>query len=285
MIFVNEKFEIRQADMNDMKKMLEWAGSEGWNPGLNDDVPFFACDPKGFFVGELGGETISGISAVSYGEAYGFIGFYIVVPGHRGKGFGYATWKYGMERLKTKNIGLDGVVAQQENYRKSGFVFRHRNIRFRGLSEKSHTSACNIVETGCINLDELVKYDSAIFGAERYGFLKEWVNMKDSKSFFCTENGSVKGYISIRRCFNGYKIGPLFADSREIAESLMKTSLNCIPENSEYFFDMPDINTHKDFFVRKYSLTPVFETARMYTGDHPVMDVSRCFGVTTFELG
>jgi len=32
-------------------------------------------------------------------------------------------------------------------------------------------------------------------------------------------------------------------------------------------------------------LKPVFETARMYTGPDPAIDLAKLFGVTTFELG
>jgi hypothetical protein len=32
-------------------------------------------------------------------------------------------------------------------------------------------------------------------------------------------------------------------------------------------------------------LSPVFETARMYTGPIPSLQIARVFGVTTFELG
>jgi len=37
--------------------------------------------------------------------------------------------------------------------------------------------------------------------------------------------------------------------------------------------------------ARGLGLTPVFETARMYTGAIPPLRLERVFGVTTFELG
>ena len=36
---------------------------------------------------------------------------------------------------------------------------------------------------------------------------------------------------------------------------------------------------------QRYGLSPVFETARMYSGTFPDIDVGKIFGVTTFELG
>ena len=37
--------------------------------------------------------------------------------------------------------------------------------------------------------------------------------------------------------------------------------------------------------IHQLGLTPVFETARMYTGPNPAIDLTKVFGVTTFELG
>ena len=71
---------------------VEWAGREGWNPGLHDAPSFYATDPKGFFVGLLGDEPISCISAVAYDQSFAFLGFYIVKPEHRGKGYGQKIW-------------------------------------------------------------------------------------------------------------------------------------------------------------------------------------------------
>jgi hypothetical protein len=32
-------------------------------------------------------------------------------------------------------------------------------------------------------------------------------------------------------------------------------------------------------------MQPCFETARMYTGTAPALDLARTYGITTFELG
>ena len=111
---------------------IELAAAEGWNPGLNDADCFFAADADGFLVGELAGRGVGCISAVSYAGTFGFIGLYIVRPEFRGRGYGMRLWQAGMERLQGHNVGLDGVVARQANYAKSGFRLAHRNVRYRG---------------------------------------------------------------------------------------------------------------------------------------------------------
>ena len=46
-----------------------------------------------------------------------FLGFYIVKPELRGQGHGLRLWQAGMARLDDRVVGLDGVIAQQENYK------------------------------------------------------------------------------------------------------------------------------------------------------------------------
>ena len=48
---------------------------------------------------------------------------------------------------------------------------------------------------------------------------------------------------------------------------------------------MPEANPGAKSFLAALSLTPVFETARMYTGPDPAIELSKLFGVTTLELG
>ena len=111
---------------------IDWAAAEGWNPGLHDGDSFFPTDPEGFLIAHLGDEPAGMVSAVRYGRGFGFLGFYLVRPQHRGLGHGLALWQAAVAHLAGRVIGLDGVVAQQDNYRKSGFVLAWNNVRWQG---------------------------------------------------------------------------------------------------------------------------------------------------------
>lgn len=125
-------FQVRVMSRKDLDTAIEWAAKEGWNPGLYDADAFYATDPRGFFMGFLNDHPISSISAVSYKGKLGFLGLYITKPEYRGMGFGIKVWNKAMKYLRDQNIGLDGVVNQQENYKKSGFRLAYRNIRYKG---------------------------------------------------------------------------------------------------------------------------------------------------------
>lgn len=73
------------------------------------------------------------ISAVAYNSSFRFLGFYIVKPVYRKQGYyGFKLWQQTLHHLEHHVIGLDGVIEQQENYRKSGFKLYYRTIRFVG---------------------------------------------------------------------------------------------------------------------------------------------------------
>lgn len=264
---------------------VSWAAAEGWNPGPNDAECFYAVDPNGFFIGKLDGEPIGCISAVKYEGKFGFLGLYIIKQEHRGKGYGIALWNKAIEYLAGCNAGLDGVVAQQENYKKSGFVLAHRNIRYE-LKEKPQaiTSNDNIVDADAISFDELARYDKKHFLFARDMFLHKWVGQANAKCNIYLEEGSIRGYGVIRQCGSGYKIGPLFADTADIAEALFLSLLKTTSEGS-VFLDVPEVNHEVVSLAEKYRMSKVFETARMYTEVDQGLPIKNIFGITTFELG
>jgi len=88
----------------------------------------------------------------------------------------------------------------------------------------------------------------------------------------------------IRPCRKGRKIGPLVADDRATAEVVL-SALLASAGGGETFLDVPSINRDAVALAQDLGLTPVFETARMYTGAIPPLRLERVFGVTTFELG
>jgi len=205
---------------SDLDLTISWAATEGWNPGLHDRDTFYNTDPQGFFMGFLDDKPISCISAVSYGKDFGFIGLYIVHSDHRNKGYGIKIWDKAIDYLKNKNIGLDGVVAQQENYKKSGFKLAYRNIRYEGLGGGKKTKSEKLVKLSTVPFEQVIAYDEKLFPAPRTPFLRLWFQQPESLSLGYLDKRNLKGYGMVRKCRTGYKVGPLFADNAKIAETI-----------------------------------------------------------------
>ncbi|MFC1646918.1 GNAT family N-acetyltransferase [Patescibacteria group bacterium] len=269
----------------DLETAISWAASEGWNPGLYDLEAFYCADPEGFFVGYLDDEPISSISAVSYGGQFGFIGLYIVKPEYRGKGYGIQIWYEAVKYLTNHNIGLDGVVAQQEDYKKSGFKLAYRNIRYEGKGKKITAKFPGLKLLKDIPFKKVLEYDQKIFPMPRSEFLNPWFTQPESLSLGVVRNKKLVGFGMVRKCQEGYKVGPLFADNEKIADALLRNFLNFIGPDEKIYLDVPDINKNAVKLAKQYSMKPMFETARMYTEKSPKVDLHKVFGVTSFELG
>ncbi len=283
---MTSQFEIRTMSKSDLATAIEWADNEGWNPGQEDLDPFFCAGREGYLMGFLDDEPVSCISAIRYGETFGFIGFYICKPERRGQGYGWATWQAGMARLEGRTVGLDGVIDQQDNYRKSGFKLAHRNIRQGGLSMVDTPVDQRLAPLGQGIFPSIRDYDQAFFPASRTDFLQAWTApmVQTRRGFACVDEGEVKGYGVIRLCGEGFKIGPLFADTPEAADLLFR-ALAGQAKGQQVYLDTPEPNQAALDLAERYDLSPVFETARMYLGGTPALSLERTYGITTFELG
>lgn len=278
-------YQVRPASRQELDLMVEWAAKEGWNPGLHDADAFYATDNKGYFVGLLDGKPIACISAVAYDSSFGFLGFYIAKPEYRGKGYGIQIWDAALKHLPSQNIGLDGVVAQQENYKKSGFKLAYRNIRYEGFGIDGKVDESNITPLFSVPFESLLKYDNQVFPTPRQTFLKEWFKQPDSLSIAYVQNRKLMGYGMVRKCRAGYKVGPLFADTPVIADKLFQKLRTFVGEPNKIYLDTPELNKRAIALAEKYQMKPMFETARMYTKTKPKVNLQKVFGVTTFELG
>ncbi|MDV0442879.1 GNAT family N-acetyltransferase [Methanorbis rubei] len=275
-------YRIRNAELYDMDFVMDLVEQEGWNPGLLDGENFFHADPEGFFIGEVDGERIGCISAVRYGT-FGFLGLYIVKEGYRHQGYGIALWNHAVRRLKHCTVGLDGVVEQQENYKKSGFLFAYNNLRFSGVVQAAAPATRHIVPADIGSFSAIAAYDARHFPAQREIFLSHWLGMGNSRTLCYCEDGVLRGYGTIRECVSGYKIGPLFADTDAIAETLF-LSLAEFTNGAVISLDIAELNESARAMCERYGMEKSFETARMYIGDAPVLS-SGVYGITTFELG
>ena len=278
-------YQVKTMSRSQHDMVIDWAAKEGWNPGLHDIDAYYAADRKGFLIGYLNGEPIASISVIKYDDTFGFLGFYIVKPPFRGKGYGLKIWQAGMEYLKGCNIGLDGVVDQQENYRKSGFKLAYNNIRFQGKGSGKSIENTKIISLNQVTLKQIKKFEGDFFPVPRPKFIEKWIQMPASYGYAILEDGDIKAYGVMRKCRDGYKIAPLYAEVAEQANELFEIFKSHAQTNEHIYLDVPEVNTEALSLAKRHHMTEVFQTARMYTGEIPKLPIEKIFGVTSFEIG
>lgn len=273
---------IRNMRREEVDLALDWAAREGWNPGIHDAEPFFLADPRGFFIGEVDGETAATGSLVRYPGEMSFAGFLIVRPDLRGQGFGRQMLDHLMGIGKKRNVGGDGVPEMVSTYLRKGFAFAHWNHRYAGLG--GGRCPKGLTPAGDVDPEELKHYDAEIFGADRCAFITSFLAQKGTISLVVVASHGIKGFGAIRPCRTGHKIGPLFADDRRTAESILHGLVSTVP-GKEYFLDVPEPNAAGMAMVRDLELEERFTTARIYTQRAPDTPIRKAFGITSFELG
>ena len=271
--------EIRTLGAAEVETLVGWAAAEGWNPGIGDAPAFRTADPDGFLGAFVAGELVAGISAIAYGEDFGFIGLYICRPDRRGQGHGKAVWDAGMARLAGRTIGLDGVPEQQANYKCMGFVPAYETVRLTGVARG--TPSDGIVACTATMLPDLTAFDRACFPGRRDAFLARWIEPPRVALADMT-GGRLRGYGVVRPCVSGHKIGPLYAESAESAVRLLGALGHAA--GGPVSIDVPAAK-RPDIESCLAAATAGFMTARMYRGGRPAMDQHRVFGISTLELG
>lgn len=281
---MNQNYHIRNLTPDETHIPIEWARDEGWNPGLHDAQSHYPVDPSGWFCAEQDGEIIGTAVAVNYGTEFSFGGFYIVKEQFRDHGVGWDLVRAINTHIGERNLGIDGVFEMQEKYReKMGMLFAYRNIRWQGIA--SGIEQPDLVLATKVPFDSLLRYDAAHFPAERKIFLENWIRQPEGTALVkLGKDEDIHGYGVIRKCYEGYKIGPIFADNPLTTDEIFEGLTSTVP-GELIFFDTPEPNTAAVRMAQKREMTEVFGTARMYTKKIPSLPVHEIFGVTTFELG
>lgn len=277
----------RPLTRTELDAVLEWAAEEGWNPGLADAEAFWAADPEGFVGIEMGGELIGSGAIISYNGAAGFMGLFIVKPGWRGRGIGGELWVYRRDLLRGRlrdgaSIAMDGVFAMQPFYARGGFAFRHRNLRMQGVGEAG--SGVGVREIAEFDFADVEACDRRHFGAGRRAFLEKWIQPVGGLGVGIAGERGLAGMGVVRPCREGFKIGPLFADSPEQAEAIFLTLSNHAA-GEPLFLDVPENNPEALDLAGRHGMREVFGCARMVLGPDPAGVRAGVYGVTTFELG
>lgn len=272
---------FRLAEPGEVGLMLDWAGEEGWNPGLEDGPAFVAADPEGFFLAICDARPVAAISVVNHAPGMAFLGLYLCRPAYRGRGIGYALWRHALLHAGGRCIGLDGVAAQEGNYAKSGFVRAGASIRLEGRLDPA--GAPDLRAATAADWPGLLALDRDASGFDRPRFLAAWVAPARTRRTVVMGAGAVRGFAVVRQCRSGVKIGPVVAPDVEAGLGLMRAAAGVFPGDA-VAVDLPSANRGLAARLADLGFVETFRTARMYRGQPPVPGPG-LQAIATMELG
>jgi hypothetical protein len=205
----------------------------------------------------------------------------------RHSGLGGKLWELrGMiaDRLAPgSSVGIEGVVAMQDFYARGGFELVARDVRHVFTAQPAERDR-RVVAAADVPFADVLAFDSAHFPAPRPEFLRGWLAMPHATALVAKDGDRLTGFGVIRRCRDGHKVGPLFAETTETAEVLLRSLAGRVG-GEQVYIDIPGDNPDAQDLASRWKMSQVFECGRMYSGAVPTLPLTQIYGITTFELG
>lgn len=287
----SEEYKIVKMDRNDLKIMLDHAINERWVESYDTIDAYYELDPDGFLKGVIGDEIVATISAVRYPDNFAFLGYYIVKPKYRKKGYGLKIFQKALEHCDGCMIGLDAVQERVESYEKSGFTISTGSIRYIGeaINVNSDLNILNYDENEHFN--DIALYDKDCFPSTRSDFLRNWLKIPNAKSIvYYNDKKELSGYASMHETNKGWEISPCYADSNDIAKALIATLINKLKEGDPFIVNVPANNKLATNLIEElkntYHIKFVIEDQRMYKNGHPDnLNIPKFYSLLSLAVG
>ena len=290
-------FTIRHLVQDDIDLVTEWSRNEGFAPGLDDINIYRNTDRQGLWVGCLDDIPIGTISAVKYNNDYGFIGLYLVLKEHRGKGYGLKLWGNALSHMRDiKCVGLEAAPNRVSDYEKSGFKFSSITTRWKLDAEIQRLSLFCPMELNGIRLmnrsnisHEIVQnYDSKREESPRPHFLSYWLDHSSGEVFALLDGANnCHGFGRIRPCLlessMGWRIGPLVANTKQMAQYLLSNLVH--NRVGSILIDSPASNPNVNSLLIDCKFEKISQTHRMYKGQQPPLKMEEVYALACLELG
>ena len=282
----------------DIDFVTEISRKEGFAPGVGDLRIYQNTDKQGLWVGWLKDIPIGCIAGVRYNEKYGFLGLFLVIEKYRGRGFGLQLWKKALDHLiDLPCVGLEAAPERIEDYSKWGFTISSKTTRWHWLGngkliEKDFNNydlnEYSFVEGSSIPSASVEKFDEKRENTPRPHFLSDWLNHPAGKVIAIIDKKSrCHGFGRIRPCLlkngDGWRIGPLMADSPDLLKILMKKLIDSHP--GLIIIDAPGLNKTASKIFKDLGFKSESETFRMYRGYQPPVSMNDVYGLACLELG
>ena len=283
-----------------------WAAREGWNPAAIDPRLWAAIDSRAFHVLYRRSSATTSVAASSVepvcilatlliSDQHAFLGPFITAAAYQRRGFGSLLFDWGIQRLDPSRrcIGLDSTLEQQPAYQRRGFKHTAaEEWRYAGMiatapiDDENGAEAAAEVEVVAATQSDQVQLEQLYALYERCSesslftptFCHSLLTSPGTVALAALSAAStssaapprrVVGLVVARRAGRGYRVAPLFAESRHIALVLLQRLQAELGRGAEedcgMHIDVPSSHTAAVQLMEQLSLKKVFASVRLYT--------------------
>jgi len=284
---------IRSWMQADIDYVMESVKREGWGYTRRDIERCWQYEPNGCFIAEDQNKSIGHVFSICYGKM-GWIGLLIVNPEKRERGVGailmHTAISY-LQRAGVETIRLEAVEKAVALYKHLGFREEFDTLRLskqlKGKEELEHRVGEKIFPMKEEDIENIAKFDSKYFGANRLRVL--WSLYKDQPQhcFVARENQRILGYLMSRKIPNAHLIGPWVCGKPDKAEELLNAYINSMEEGKiELRLGMPVPNINGARLIEKLGFQVTRKRLRMIRGENKHQgDIAGIYGIGGSEKG
>lgn len=250
------------------------------------DLQFYRqIQPDGWFVASQDEHVVGTVGATSYGT-FAHIGLMAVHPGAQRQGVGLALMQFilaELEQQEITEIWLDASEIGRPLYDKLGFIpydetfVFQRAGNFTVLERPPHLQSISVR-----GLDELVKWDTDIFGADRRKVFQTLLDLFPGRAFIQRdEEGKLVGYIFAQ----SNRIGPWVMFQSRGAEELLQAALT-LPYEETVSVIVPSLNREAIELLQRYGFERVRTNRHMARGSQKASGQRRkIYAQTSLAVG
>lgn len=258
---------VRRLTERDLDAALGLTDLEGWGYTRADFARLVTLSPDGCFAAEDEGRVVGILTTTPY-ERLAFLGAVIVSPEARGQGVGRALMQTALLHLAAsgmETVRLNAYLDVVRFYERLGFHGEYEVVRWRATAIPTGAESVDVAQA--TDLEDLVPFDAAFFGASRRRLLERLLQENPATFLVAREGAQVLGYL-VGSPFDGAcEIGPWIVapGHPDVARDLFRALVNVVGPR-EYSFSAPERNPELTRFLRDGGFTEVFHTLRMWWG-------------------
>lgn len=208
-----------------------------WNQTERDWELFLRLSPNDCRVAVKGDQVVGTVTTVNYQNLFSqtlfsWIGMVLVDPAQRRQGIGTQLLNEAIQLLSgCPLVGLDATPAGREVYLKLGFVDECRLSRMETVVAGSFVGVENNLENNparrinSADWPQVFELDRQVFSANRQTVLEWVVAGAPELAWVVLRDGNIAGFVLGRRGFDFAHIGPVVAESAEVAKQLVSAAM------------------------------------------------------------
>jgi predicted N-acetyltransferase YhbS len=239
----------------------------------------------GWFLASQQEHPVGMVGATNYG-AFAHVGLMAVHPDAQRQGVGLALMRFLLARLDQQHVPLvllDASEMGRPLYDKLGFVAYDETLVFQRHGNLAMLDRPSNIQTiSARELDELVQWDTTVFGADRRKVFQALLALFPERAFMLRdETGQVAGYLFAQK----NRIGPWVMRQSKNAEVLLQAAL-ALPYEETCSVFVPSVNQEAIELLQCYGFEQVGANRHMGRGrGEPPGQRKKIYAQTSLAIG